>query len=236
MRKAVEYLRTHPVIAVAIAVGIVGVVLLYPRPEPRTTPTPLAVLTPAATPGIVTPGIEAPGATPTPAAAPTPTPGAAPTPPPVAAPTPRPVAGPVDAGRPDPFAPLVTEGTQRPVPAPRRVTIPPPAPLPPPLFPGQFPQPPGVGVTPTPSPSPTPTPKEASTAELVGILGEAGGVAIIRVRGQTHVVARGDRILDKIRVILVDVARRRVILEQDGERFELRMGGVSGRHVLASAA
>ncbi|MDI6771275.1 MAG: hypothetical protein QME77_01635, partial [bacterium] len=142
-------------------------------------------------------------------------------------PSPRVVAGPVDAGRPDPFAPLVRSETgaagERPGP------VPPPAPLPPPLFPGQTPGQPG------PAPSPAPPPKEASTAELVGILGDGVGAAIIKIGDKTYIVSLGDVILDKIRVTAVDIAKRLVILEQDGERFELKMGGVSHRHVAATA-
>jgi hypothetical protein len=85
------------------------------------------------------------------------------------------------------------------------------------------------------APSPTPPPKEASTAELVGILGDGVGAAIIKVGDKTYIVSRGDVILDRIRVTVVDIAKRLVILEQDGERFELKMGGVSHRHVAATA-
>ena len=107
--------------------------------------------------------------------------------------------------------------------------MPPPAPLPPPLFPGQIPQQPGA------APGATPPPKEASTAELVGMLGDGAGTAIIKLGDKTYIVSRGDVILDKIRVTVVDIAKRLVILEQDGERFELKMGGVSHRHVAATA-
>ncbi|MBM3471476.1 MAG: hypothetical protein FJX73_11905 [Armatimonadetes bacterium] len=214
MRRVIEYLRAHPVIAVALAVGVVGglvLALTAPPPPPTTTEVmpaaPVAVATPAP------PQVAQPVPTPTPAPVPTP--------------SPRVVAGPVDAGRPDPFAPLVRAetgaGVERPGP------VPPPAPLPPPLFPGQTPLQPGA------TPTPAPPPKEASTAELVGILGDGAGTAIIKVGDKTYIVSRGDVILDKIRVTAVDIAKRLVILEQDGERFELKMGGVSHRHVAATA-
>lgn len=211
MRRVIEYLRAHPIVAVALVVGVVGglvLALTAPTPPP-TTPavlpaTPVAVATP--------PAPQA--AQPVPAPAPT-----------VAA-TPPMVAGPVDAGRPDPFAPLVRSETGA---AGGSGPVPPPAPLPPPLFPGQTPQPPGE------TPGPPPPPKEASTAELVGILGDGVGAAILKVGDKTYIVSRGDVILDKIRVTVVDIAKRLVILEQDGERFELKMGGVSHRHVAATA-
>ncbi len=210
MPRVIEYLRAHPIIVIALAVGVVGgLVLALTAPPPPPTP----VVTPAPPVAVATPA--APQATP-----PAPTPAPAPTP------TPRVVAAPVDAGRADPFAPLVRAETgaaaERPGP------LPPPAPLPPPLFPGQMPQQPVV------TPSPTPPPKEASTAELVGILGDGVGAAIIKLGDKTYIVSRGDVILDKIRVTVVDIAKRLVILEQDGERFELKMGGVSHRHVAAT--
>lgn len=203
MRKVADYLRTHPIVAAAIAIGIVGGLFLYlttpqPAPQPVMTPMPRVAVSP-------TPAPAAPDAAPSPA-------------------PPRPVAAPVDAGRPDPFSPLVRAEAGRPgLPA-----APPPAPLPPPLFPGQI-QPGQV-----PTPSPTPPPKDASTAELMGIVGDSGSVAIVKVGDQTHIVGRGDMILNKIRVIVIDITKRLVILEEDGERFELKMGGVSTRHAAAT--
>lgn len=146
--------------------------------------------------------------------------------------TPSPAASPravgaVDAGRPDPFAPLVRAA--EPGGGPGGVPVLPPAPFPPPVFPGgqQAPQ---------PGAPPPPPPKEASAAALVGLIGENGGVAIIRLGKETFIVSRGDVIKDKIRVTIIDVVKRIVILEQEGEQFELKMGGVSGRHVAASAS
>ncbi|MDR7556455.1 MAG: hypothetical protein QN157_12725 [Armatimonadota bacterium] len=115
----------------------------------------------------------------------------------------------------------------RPAPGP----VPPPAPLPPPLFPGQ--QIPGQ---PAPTPTPTPPPKEASTAELVGLVNDSVSVAIVRVGGQTYIVSPGDVIKDKIRVTAIDPEQRLVVLEEDGQRFELRMGEVRARHVAATTA
>jgi hypothetical protein len=70
-------------------------------------------------------------------------------------------------------------------------------------------------------------------AQLVGVLGDGGGVAIVRLEGKTYIVGAGDVILDKIKVAVVDVARFLVVLEQEGERFELKLGGVNGAHVAA---
>jgi hypothetical protein len=96
--------------------------------------------------------------------------------------------------------------------------------LPPPVYPQQ-PQPPAA--------TPPPPPKEASGAVLVGIVGDNGSVAIIRLGRETFIVSPGDVIKDKIKVTVIDVTKSTVILEQEDERFELRMGGVSGRNVAA---
>ncbi|MDR7417492.1 MAG: hypothetical protein QN178_01120 [Armatimonadota bacterium] len=215
MRKAIDYLRTHPVIAGAVAIGIVGgllLVLTAPQPAPRTSPP--AVVPPSEpTPGTVASPAPVPGAQPAPAGTPSPS----------AKPSPR-APGAVEAGRPDPFSPLVRGGPGGgPPPAP----VPPPAPLPPPLFPGQPGQPGQPGLSPTPAPPP----KEASTAQLVGILSDSSSVAIIRLGNQTYIVSPGDVLLDKIRVTTIDFAKGLVILEEDGEQFELKMGGVNGAHV-----
>ncbi len=69
----------------------------------------------------------------------------------------------------------------------------------------------------------------------MGILGDDGGTAIIKLGDKTYIVSRGDVILDKIKVAVIDIAKRLVIIEQDGERFELKMGGVRHRHVAATA-
>ncbi len=229
MRKSLEYLRSHPIIAAAIVVGLVGIIVIVlassgpppvadrplpSAPTPGTTPGPQA--TPGGAPG--TPGAPAVATTPgQPAATPTPRP----------SPTARTVSA--NAGRPDPFAPLVR--SEGPGAQPAGVPVPPPAPLPPPLFPGQ-PQP----GQPVPAPAATPAPpKDASTAELVGIIGDSGGTAIVKLGGKTYIVGQGDLILNKIRVTVVDVTKGLVILEEDGERFELKLGGVSGGHVAAIA-
>jgi hypothetical protein len=212
MRKAVDYLRAHPIIAVAVAVGIVGVVfLLWPQPGPVTSPPPAPQPEAAPPPAAVAPPMPGPEAAPAPA--------------PAATPTPRPRPGAVDAGRPDPFQPLVVQAG----PGQPGVPVPPPAPLPPPLFPGQPGQP---GAT----EEPAPPPKEASRAQVIGLMGDNGGVAVIRLEGQTYVVSRGDVILDRIRVSRIDALRGIVVLEQEGEQFELILGGVNGPHVAATAS
>ncbi len=68
---------------------------------------------------------------------------------------------------------------------------------------------------------------------LVGIVGDTGAVAIIRLGNETFIVSLGDVIKNKIKVSVIDVGKSLVILEEEGERFELRMGGVSGRNVAA---
>jgi len=217
MQKAVAYLRTHPVIALAIAAGIAAIALLVVLPQrsaPVSTPSPAQPIT-AAPPGPAAPAPVAPAQmTPEPSA--------------VATPAPR-IGSAVDAGRPDPFVPLVKPvapgsggggGGLPPLP---------PAPLPPPLFPGQQPGAPGAA-------PPPPEPKEAGGAALVGVLGDGTAVAIIRLGKDTFIVSPGDLIMDRIRVQTIDVSKGLVILEQDGERFELKMGGVNGPHVAASAS
>lgn len=225
MRKVAAYFRSNPVMAVAVAVGIVGVgyFLLTGQQPPAATiqpaPAPATPMAPAAPGPETAPGPAQPPGTPAPV--------------PPATPRPAPgVAAPAGAGRPDPFEPLVRD--QPAAPQPGRAVIPPPAPLPPPVFPGQV-VPGAPGAPPQPAGTPTPPPKEASTAELIGILGDSGGVAIIKVKGKTYIVNRGDIILNKIRVNIVDALRRLVILEEDGELFELRLGGVSNAHVAASS-
>jgi hypothetical protein len=72
-------------------------------------------------------------------------------------------------------------------------------------------------------------------AELVGIVGDSTSAAIIRLGGKTYIVSVGDIINDTIRVTVVDALKGLVILEQEGDRFELKLGGVSGGHVASSA-
>jgi hypothetical protein len=101
--------------------------------------------------------------------------------------------------------------------------------VPPPLSPGSLP-----GQQPAPPPPPPPPPKAASGASVVGILSDSPGVAVIRLDNKTYIVSPGDVILNKVRVQVVDFANGLVVLEEDGERFELKMGGVSGPHVAAT--
>ncbi|MGH2374033.1 MAG: hypothetical protein ACRDIC_11295 [bacterium] len=227
MRKAVVYLRTHPVMALLIVAGIAAVVMLVilPQRSPSVQTTeppvaPVASTPPAAAPAPAPASPAAPGVSPAaPTVAATPAPGATPK----AGMAPKP--GAVDAGRPDPFGPLVRPAA----PGGGGAGLPPlpPAPLPPPLFPGQQPGQPGAA---------PPAPKEASGAALVGLIGDGGAVAIIKIGKDTFIVVPGDVISGKIRVEVIDVSKRLVILEQEGERFELKMGGVSGPHVAAAAS
>jgi hypothetical protein len=64
----------------------------------------------------------------------------------------------------------------------------------------------------------------AAGAQLIGVLGDTGRVAIIKIGGQVYVVAPGETIQDKIRVELVDAKEGLVILIEDGQRFEVRFG------------
>ena len=228
MRKAVAYLRTHPVMALLIVAGIAAIVMLVILPQrspsvQTTESAPTASVAspqPAAAPAPAPASPAAPGLSPAaPTVAATPKPGTTPQ----AGTAPKP--GAVDAGRPDPFGPLVR--AQQPGSGGGGLPPLPPAPLPPPLFPGQQPGQPGTA---------PPAPKEASGAALVGILGDGGAVAIIKIGKDTFIVVPGDVISGKIRVEVIDVAKRLVILEQEGERFELKMGGVSGPHVAAAAS
>jgi hypothetical protein len=70
----------------------------------------------------------------------------------------------------------------------------------------------------------SPTAKAVKSATLMGVIGDGDGVAIVRLGSETFVVTRGDRIRGTIRVVIIDVVNSVVILEEDGERFELRMG------------
>lgn len=221
MQKAVAYLRTHPVMALLIVAGVAAIAMLVILPQRSPTvqteppAAPAASAPPAAAPAPATPAAPAaPMAAATPAPAAAPQPGTAPKP------------GAADAGRPDPFGPLVRAQSG----GGGGAGLPPlpPAPLPPPLFPGQQP-----GSQPGAAP---PAPKEASGAALVGILGDGTAVAIIKLGNNTFIVVPGDVISGKIRVEAIDVSKGMVILEQEGERFELKMGGVSGPHVAAAAS
>jgi hypothetical protein len=217
MSKAIAYLRANPIMAGALAILIIAIVY-FAISSPK-GPQGAVSTTPGAGPSqpSVSPAMPAPQASPSGQA---PAPQASPTP------GPRAMAAPSDAGRPDPFLPIVRGGPGSGA-RPGSVPAPPPAPLPPPLFPGQQQQQPAPAVT------PPPPPKEASGAVLVGIVGDNGSVAIIRLGRETYIVSPGDVIKDKIKVTVIDVAKSIVIIEQEGERFELRMGGVSGRNVAA---
>jgi hypothetical protein len=201
MRKAIAYLRTHPIVALGIVV-LIGAAYYYtrsPAPEPAaTTPPPGAPQAQPAAP-----------AAPAPAASPAPSP------------TPRATGGAADAGRPDPFAPLVRPAAPGSGPG---LPVPPPAPLPPPLFPGQQPG--------QPAPPPPPV-RESRSAQLMGLVGDTGSAAVIKLGTETFIVSPGDLIRNKIRVTVIDANKGLVILEEEGERFELKMGGVSGAHVAA---
>jgi hypothetical protein len=101
--------------------------------------------------------------------------------------------------------------------------LPPPPPLPPPLFPGPAapgaPGAPGAPVPPTPGVA-----RLSSGAQLIGVLGDTGKVAIIKIGPEVFIVAQGEMIQDRIRVELVDADAGLVVLIEDGERVELRFG------------
>lgn len=198
MNRLTSLVRRYPVasIAIVVALAVGGFYLLSGRsPEPP----PAATVTqgPVATP--VTPG---PAATPAPA----PTSAAVPPQPPQA------------AGRADPFNPLVRAQVGGGAPA-APVNLPPPPPLPPPLFPG-----PGASPGTAPGQGPAPVVRLSAGAQLIGVLGDTGRVAIIKIGNEIFIVAQGEMIQNRIRVELVDALDGLVILIEDGERVELRFG------------
>ena len=67
----------------------------------------------------------------------------------------------------------------------------------------------------------------------MGLVGDTGQAAVIKLGTETFIVSPGDLIRNKIRVTVIDANKGLVILEEEGERFELKMGGVSGAHVAA---
>lgn len=203
MSRLTSLVRRYPVASIAVVglIAVGGFFLLTADRQPRTGSA-VAPPQPAATPlgPVVTP---APPSTPAPA----PSPVVAPPPPPAQA-----------AGRADPFAPLVRAqvGGGAPAPGP---ALPPPPPLPPPLFPGPGAPPGAPGVPPSPAPA-----RLSSGAQLVGVLGDTGKVAIIKIGNEVFIVAQGEMIQDRIRVELVDADAGLVVLIEDGERVELRFG------------
>jgi hypothetical protein len=67
----------------------------------------------------------------------------------------------------------------------------------------------------------------------MGLVGDTGSAAVVKLGNETFIVSPGDLIRNKIRVTVIDANKGLVILEEEGERFELKMGGVSGAHVAA---
>ncbi|MBI3975243.1 MAG: hypothetical protein HY334_02525, partial [Armatimonadetes bacterium] len=92
-------------------------------------------------------------------------------------------------------------------------------PLPPPLFPG-----PGASPGAAPGQGPAPVARLSAGAQLIGVLGDTGRVAIIKIGNDIFIVAQGEMIQNRIRVELVDTLEGLVILIEDGERVELRFG------------
>ncbi len=200
MNRLTSLVRRYPIpsIAVLVAVAGGGFLLLSGGPQP---PTGGAVVTPAPVASPVTPAPAPTGAAP-PAPVPTPVP----PPPPAQA-----------AGRADPFAPLVRAQAGGGPPAPP-VSLPPPPPLPPPLFPGP-------GASPgAPGAAPPAVVRLSAGAQLVGVLGDTGKVAIIKIGNEVFIVAQGEMIQNRIRVEVVDANAGLVVLIEDGERVELRFG------------
>jgi len=73
----------------------------------------------------------------------------------------------------------------------------------------------------TPPPPPT---RLSAGAQLIGVLGDTGRVAILKIGGQVYIVAQGETIQNRIRVELVDAKEGLVILIEDGQRVEVRFG------------
>lgn len=205
MQRIRALIKKYPLAALVILLG--GGFLVYTSmtgKEPKRAPT---TITSTPVPGAPAPSISAPPP-------PIPVPGAAPTtrgekPPIVADP---------NAGRPDPFIPLVKPQSANAPPPPRGF----PAPVPPPLFPGQVP----------PGAQPLPGGRLSDATRVVGLIsGTRFGIAIVTLSGRSYVVARGEMIEKKIRVAEINAKQGLVILIEDGQRFELRTGGVYGPHV-----
>ncbi|MDR7428155.1 MAG: hypothetical protein QN152_04830 [Armatimonadota bacterium] len=214
MDRLVTLVRRYPVASLAVLVAVVAGVLLF-RPSRPSAPRGVVQPRPALSPAPAVSPVPAPRM---PAAEVSPAPAATPAPPP-----------PQAAGRPDPFVPLVTAQVARAPAAPRPVSLPPPAPLPPPLFPGPPTPVAPAPAAPAPAPAPEvtpppPPPRMAEAAELIGVLGDSGRVAIIRIAGQVYIVAQGEMIQNTIRVELVDAREGLVVLVEDGQRFEVRFG------------
>ncbi len=207
MNRLLALVRRYPIASVAlvIAIGAVSYLALTGR-----SPSPGAGVAPTPQVTRVTPAPTSP-----PVAAVTPTPPAP------ASPAPSPAA-PQAAGRADPFTPLVKARVGG-APGLRPGALPPPPPLPPPLFPGPETSP-AAPPTPVTTPAPPPPPRVSEGAQLIGVLGDTGRVAILRVGGQIYIVAQGETIQDKIRVELVDANEGLVVLIEDGQRFEVRFG------------
>jgi len=75
----------------------------------------------------------------------------------------------------------------------------------------------------TPPPPPPPA-RLSAGAQLIGVLGDTGRVAIIKIGGQVYIIAQGEMIQNRIRVELVDAKEGLVILIEDGQRVEVRFG------------
>src|SRR3990170_1505826 len=108
-------------------------------------------------------------------------------------------------------------GTPQVAPSPAATPAPAAASPPPPPFPG-----PG-GPVPVGTPPPPPT-RLSAGAQLIGVLGDTGRVAILKIGGQVYIVAQGETIQNRIRVELVDAKEGLVILIEDGQRVEVRFG------------
>jgi hypothetical protein len=206
MQRIRALIKKYPLAALALMLG--GgflVVTTVTGKEPKRPPTTTTAPTPPPGPRPTGPSISAPPP-------PIPVPGA--TSQPVNPPT---IADP-NAGRPDPFMPLVKPQSANAPPPPRGF----PAPVPPPLFPGQVP----------PGAQPLPGGRLSDATRVVGLIsGTRFGIAIVTLSGRSYVVARGEMIEKRIRVAEINAKQGLVILIEDGQRFELRTGGVYGPHV-----
>lgn len=216
LKRLRELIRKYPLASAAVG-GVLALALgwqVYQGIGARRVSAPVAVAPPARpspAPGQA-PSPGTPGAPPPAAPGPAMPPGGAAPGGPAYSPAPT---GPVTgiqgpAGRPDPFAPLVSEGGGG------RYALPPvPA-----LAPGGIPLPGGA-------PFPPGLIGEAGL-RVAGIIWDRGVVAIMVDGKASYIVRPGDEFSPGMRVVRIDVQRRVVEVQRSGGRQELTLQGQGG--------